>query len=239
MPTTQLWIPLTTSIYFENKDKTLIPTNRPLQPANEKYEGGQREEETDFEEFCDLEIVEQSALDHFNTVLQKAQRIVAKAEKEKPPKRPKRYEGKSKRTLKWCKKCQEDLAKQGYLFVFEFMDHVRENAKKRAHTEQLAARALECKQESEESMLEESEESTPEELEESMPEELDIKDLMSKHVGQHQQNSWNSWSYFMLLDGSWVTFQVPSSTLSSDWQNLPKFVLGTSWIHFETYCVIL
>jgi len=55
----------------------------------------------DFEEpFCGLEIVEQSALDHFNAILQKAQTLVAQAEMEKPQKRPKRYNGKSKRTLK-------------------------------------------------------------------------------------------------------------------------------------------
>jgi len=43
------------------------------------------EEEPDLEESDDgLEIVEQSALDHFNAVLQEAQKLAAKAEREKP-----------------------------------------------------------------------------------------------------------------------------------------------------------
>jgi hypothetical protein len=42
-------------------------------------------EETDLEKPCyGLEIVEQSALDHFNAVLQKAQELAAKAERENP-----------------------------------------------------------------------------------------------------------------------------------------------------------
>lgn len=94
--------------------------------------------------------------------MKNAQRLAAQAEKENPRKRPKRYDGKSKRTLKRCKKCQEDLAKQGYLPVFEFMAHMKEMAKKKAHVEQLVASATEHGQESEE----------------STPEELDTEDLV-------------------------------------------------------------
>jgi hypothetical protein len=127
------------------------------------------EEEPDLEESDDgLEIVEQSALDHFNAVLQEAQKLAAKAEREKPQMRPKRYTGKSKRTLKRCRKCREDLAEQGYFSVFEFMEHVKEKAKEKKHIEQLVERAAEHEQE----------------LEESAPEELDTECLVFKCVGQ-------------------------------------------------------
>ena len=86
----------------------IIPADRPLSTCGVK--AGQGEEETNLEKQYDgLEIVEQSALDHFNSILQKAQKLAAKAEKNKSQKRPKRYEGKSKRTLKRRKKCGEDL----------------------------------------------------------------------------------------------------------------------------------
>ena len=149
----------------------IIPDNGPLQPAVKECEGGQREEETDLEEpYDDLEIVEQSALDHFNTVLQKAQSLAAKAEREKSRKRPRRYTGKSKRTLKQHKKCQEDLAKQGYLPVFEFMAHVEAVSKKKKHIEMVVTRAVESEPVSEESAPESS--------------KSDTEDLMSKRVGQ-------------------------------------------------------
>jgi hypothetical protein len=65
-------------------------------------------EETHLEEPEDgLEIVEISALDHFNAILKEAQRVAAKVEKEKAQnrKRPARYSSNSKRTLKHHKKC--------------------------------------------------------------------------------------------------------------------------------------
>jgi hypothetical protein len=85
-----------------------------------------------------LEIVEISALDHFNAILKEAQRVAAKAEKEKAQnrKRPVRYSGNSKRMLKCCKNCREDLAKQGYLSVFNFITHVK--AKTAAKVDNLA-----------------------------------------------------------------------------------------------------
>src|SRR5260221_11395018 len=82
----------------QNKGILNDPDDRPLQPAVGEWEGGQMEEEINVDD-C-LEIVEQSALDHFSAVLQEAQRAAAKAEKENPQKCPKRYDSTSKRTLK-------------------------------------------------------------------------------------------------------------------------------------------
>ena len=60
--------------------------------------------------------------------------------------------------------------------MFEFMEYVKETAKKKTHVEKLVKRAIEIRQESEES-------------EESVPEELGTEDLVSKHMGQvcHQK----------------------------------------------------
>ena len=138
--------------------------NRLVQPAVEECEGGQGEEETDFEEpYVEPEIVEQSALKHFNAVLQEAQRLAAAAEREKPWKHPKWYQGNSKRTQKRHKKYQEDLAKQGYFSVFKFLALVKERAQKKALKQGQAS---------------ESEESAPEEL------GTEISIVRSKHVGQ-------------------------------------------------------
>jgi len=136
----------------------LIPANGPLSTCG--IEAGQGEEEINLEKQYDgLEIVKQSALDHFNSILQKAQKLAAKVERDGLQKWPKRYEGKSKRTLKWCKKCWEDLAKKDFLLVFEFMAVIKEKAQKKAHMEQFVARIMESKQV----------------LEKSAPEELDTK----------------------------------------------------------------
>ncbi len=118
------------------------------------------------EEWCDdLEIVEQSALDHFNAILKKARELGAKAKKMKSQKHPRKYDGKSKRMLKQWKKHQEDHGKQGYLLVFEFIAHVEEKNKKSTCMEQLVAWAAESEQASEE----------------SAPEEMDTEDSVSKH----------------------------------------------------------
>jgi hypothetical protein len=113
-----------------------------------------------------LEIVEQSALDHFSAILQKAQRAAAEAFRDQ--KRLRTYDGKSKRTLKRRKKFQDDLAKKGYLSVFDFMAHVKETNKRKTDSRQLVARASESEQVSEE----------------SEPEELDTEALVSEHVEQ-------------------------------------------------------
>jgi hypothetical protein len=104
--------------------------------------------------------------------LQTAQRLAAESEK-KAPKHPKRYDSKSKKTLKRHKKVRENHAKQGYLSVFKFIAYAKEKAKKR---EQLMARstqvrAIEIEQESEESAPKDGE-------------EVDIEDLVSKCMGQ-------------------------------------------------------
>ena len=102
--------------------------------------------DTDLEDPYDsdgLEIVDQSELDNFVTIMQKAQKIAAQVEREKPRKCPRTYDGKSKRTLKQHKKHREDLAKQGFLSVFHFIAFTKEQAKQRAINEQPVERATE------------------------------------------------------------------------------------------------
>ena len=66
------------------------PTNT-LQPMPKECESRQGKEKTNLDNPYDndLEIVVQSELDHFNAILQKAQSLAAKKEREKPQKRPK------------------------------------------------------------------------------------------------------------------------------------------------------
>jgi hypothetical protein len=98
-------IPANASIHLKNKDNTIISTDKPLWQAVDECEGSQEEVEIIIEEpYTDLEIVKQSALDHFNSILLKAQKLAAEAERRNPWKRPKRYDGKSKKTLKQQKK---------------------------------------------------------------------------------------------------------------------------------------
>jgi hypothetical protein len=112
--------------------------------------GGQGEEETDFEEPYDgLEIAEQTALDHFNAILQKAQILATKAEKDKPRKRPRRYSGKSQRTLKRQKDRREALAKQGQLSLFGYMSYMKNKAMEKKPLEQPMTRTSEGEQISE------------------------------------------------------------------------------------------
>ncbi len=168
-PLTPVLIPadIVTPRLSQNKGILIDPDDRPLQPAVREWEGGQVEEEINVDD-C-LEIVEQSALDHFSAVLQEAQRAAAKAEKENPRKRPKRYDSTSKRTLKQRKQFQEDQDKKGFHTLFEFMAHM-EKAKKKADMEKLVASVSAI--EIEES---ESEESAP---------EPGTEDLVSKCVVQ-------------------------------------------------------
>ena len=150
--------------------KTIIPDDTILQPAVGMCEGGQREEEIDIEEPCyDLEIVEQTALEHFNAVLQKAQEVAAEAEKKNPRKRPRKYTGKSDKTLRRHKKRREDLAKQGFLPVFDFIARMKER-------KQLGG-AIAGTSESEQAS------------QESAPEVLDTEALVSKRVGQVRRRS--------------------------------------------------
>src|SRR5713226_5551390 len=89
------------SIRLKNQDNIVTSTDEPLQHAVDECEGGQEEVEMVIEEpYTDLNIVDQSTLYHFNSILQKAQRLAVEAERRKPRKRPKRYDGKLTRTLK-------------------------------------------------------------------------------------------------------------------------------------------
>jgi hypothetical protein len=124
----------------------------------------------------DLEIVEQSELDHFVSVLQNAQKIAAKAEREqKPQKRPQKFDGKSERTRRRHKKRREDLAKQGFLSMFDFIAHSKEKACRKAQMEQLVAKTLESKRAK--TVLEE----------ESSESESDTEELMPEHMSQGRQ----------------------------------------------------
>jgi hypothetical protein len=92
------------SIHLKNKDKIVTSADKPFQHAIDKCKGGtggQEEVEMVIEEpYTNLEIVKQSALDHFNSILQKAQRLAAEAERRNPQKWPKRYDGKLTKMLK-------------------------------------------------------------------------------------------------------------------------------------------
>ena len=75
--------------------------DEPLQPTIDECEGVQEEVEAESEErYGDLEIVEQSALDDFNSILKRAQQLAAETERMMPQKRPRKYDSKSKRMLK-------------------------------------------------------------------------------------------------------------------------------------------
>ena len=169
-PLTPVLIPadIVTPRLLQNKGILIDSDDRPLQPAVGEWEGGQVEEEINIDD-C-LEIVEQSALDHFSAVLQEAQRAAAKAEKENPRKRPKRYDSTSKRTLKQRKQFREDQDKKGFHTLFEFMARMEEKVKKKADMEKLVASvsAIEIEKS-------ESEESAP---------EPGTEDLVSKRVVQ-------------------------------------------------------
>jgi hypothetical protein len=110
--------------------------------------------------------------------LQKAQILAAKAEKEKPRKRPKRYSGKSERTQRRHRKRQEDLAKQGQRSVFDFMAHVKNNAKKKARLEQLVTRTLECEE------VPDSEESAPGSEDLDSESDAEAMPVVPERVGQ-------------------------------------------------------
>src|SRR6266566_4856312 len=89
------------SAHLKNKGTLTIPNDTPIQPIVEEYEGGQGKEEIDIEDLYNgLKIVEQSELNYFNAILQKAQKLTMKAQGERPQKHSRRYDGKSKRTLK-------------------------------------------------------------------------------------------------------------------------------------------
>ena len=109
-----------------------------------------------------------------------------KAEREKSRKCPKTYDGKSKRTLKRHKKHREDLARQGYLPVFDFIARMKEMSNQRTWMEQMAATALE----SEDSEEAEVAEDVPN-LEKSASDEFEVVDLTMSD-SEHQVRCRNS-----------------------------------------------
>ncbi len=84
-----------------------MPTDRPPQPAVKETEVK--------EPYGYLEIVEQSELDHFSSILQKAQALAAEVERKKPSKHPKRYDGNIRKKHSGHRKCI--LCKHG-LFLY-------------------------------------------------------------------------------------------------------------------------
>ena len=142
-----------------------------------------------------LEIMDQLELDNFVTIIQKAQKIAAQVEREKPQKCPKTYNGRSKRTLKQHKKRWEDLAKQGFLSAFDFITFTKEKAEWRANNKQPVERATESEQVSE---MTQTSADKPEDTwsdsglctqafdksEESESDEMVAKDLVCKHAVQ-------------------------------------------------------
>jgi len=98
--------------------------------------------------------------------LQRIHTHAAEARINRPQKRPRKYQGNSKRTQKRRKDFREKLEKQGFVSVFEYMARMKEKAKA-ANTEQLQVTEIQTEQESEL---------------ESAPKELDIEELVPKHV---------------------------------------------------------
>ena len=122
----------------------LSPAVRESGDELERHHGRSSDKETNLQDNCDgPEIIELSKLDHFVSVLQEAQRVAVEAQREKDKQRtrPKTYTRKS-RTSSWrYKKHQDDLMKQGYLPVFDFISHVKKKNKHKAPPKLLATEA--------------------------------------------------------------------------------------------------
>ena len=120
----------------------------------------------------EAEIVEQSELDHFCAVLQCAQQIAVQLEKEKNESRkrktPKQYAGNSLKTLSRRKQARLQLAEKGFLGVFEFLDHQKQTAVKKASNQ--AAGNLTQEQSAKDSgqLAQEEEESSPEDSDDAV-----------------------------------------------------------------------
>jgi hypothetical protein len=112
-----------------NKDKiiTTFPPNEALDDTLPSRVDDPELDQCAFGQSTDEEsaddITEESALDKFNMILQKARRVSEQAEKErrKTCKQPRTYHGKSERTLKRCKQFKDNLAQKGFLSVFDFI----------------------------------------------------------------------------------------------------------------------
>ena len=112
-----------------NKDEinTIFPPNEALDDRLPSRVDDPEIDQCLFSQSTDNEsaddIIEESALDQFNMILQKAQQVSEQAEKErrKTCKRPRTYNGKSERTLKRRKQFKDDLEQKGFLSVFDFI----------------------------------------------------------------------------------------------------------------------
>jgi hypothetical protein len=94
-----------------DKLNTVFPSNEALPSRVDDSELDQCLFGQSTDDEGDDDIIEEVALDQFNAILQKAQQVSAQAERErrKTCKRPRTYNGKSARTLKWHKQVKDNL----------------------------------------------------------------------------------------------------------------------------------
>jgi hypothetical protein len=122
-------INLTNDFLHQNKDKikTISPSNEALDDRLPSRVNDPEIDQCFFSQSTDNEsndnITEELALDQFNVILKKAQQVSEQAEKErrKTCKQSRTYNGKSERTLKWCKQFKDNLKQKGFLSVFDFI----------------------------------------------------------------------------------------------------------------------
>ncbi len=119
----------TNNFLCRNTDKlnTVFPSNKALPSRVDEPELGQCFFGQSTDDESDDNIIEESALDQFNTILQKAQQVSIQAERErrKTCKRLRTYTGKSEITLKWHKQFKDNLEKKGFLSVFNFITFIK------------------------------------------------------------------------------------------------------------------
>ena len=130
-------INLTNDFLRRNKDKikTISPPNEALEDRLPSRVDDPEIDQCFFSQSTNDEsnddITEELALNQFNVILQKAQQVSEQAEKErrKTCKRPRTYNGKSKRTLKRCKQFKDNLKQKGFLSVFDFITLTKKKKK--------------------------------------------------------------------------------------------------------------
>src|SRR6266853_152132 len=159
----------TNNFLCRNTDKlnTVFPSNEALPSRIDDPELDQCFFGQSTDDKSDDDIIEESALDQFNTILQKAQQVSAQAERErrKTCKQPRTYNGKSERMLKWHKQFKDNLEKKGFLSVFNFITFT----KKKTHlpeSKQAQCTAVDSDKIPTNQALEEEEEEEKEEEEE-------------------------------------------------------------------------
>ena len=116
----------------QNEDKITItsPPNKALDNLSDTLPSRVNDPELDqclfgqsMDDKSDDDIIEESMLNWFNMILQKAQQDSVKAEKErrKTYKRLRTYNGKSERIMKRHKQFKDNLEQKGFLSVFDFI----------------------------------------------------------------------------------------------------------------------